>query len=39
MKLVSLTKFMVMTCFSELHFTYVYVLNYMSAHPKIRASW
>jgi len=38
MKLISLTKFMVM-CFSELHPTYVYVLNYMSAHPKIQASW
>jgi hypothetical protein len=33
----SLTKFMVY--FSELHLTYVYVLHYMSAHPKLQSSW
>ena len=38
LKLSCLTQFM-MLCFSELHLTKVYVLNYMSSHPKILSSW
>jgi len=31
-----LTKFM-MSCFAELYLIYVYLLNYVSAHPKIQS--